>query len=162
MDLLEKYLDAKAKYHTLRYFYLNKSLVLRKCLHDEFYKSHRKLFIIMDIIFILALACNIGAHSITNIIVIKNNSTITFTEANPIQAAANNWMYNPSTLNTYIMALSTIFIYTALIIGYIYSRMYCFNEYYFLMLYVSVICLLVGFSYDFIHDLSLLIGRWMI
>ena len=159
---LDQFYELKSKRRYLKDLYREKSLTLRREMHKEFVQKHKKMFILMDVLFILAIVFNIGALLITGAIVTKTNPTQQFTEGNPIQAQIHNWSYDQSKINEFVGVISNIIEYMILIAGYIFYRRYVYSEMTFIIAIITVATFTFGLGYDFSHDLGLLIGRSLV
>ena len=151
--------------------------------HKQFYKEHRHVFILMDILMVLSILMNFGALVLTNIMVMEKNydiaeqtnTKIIYTEISEPTAK----LHNLKTIADYdmpeeelkvresnrIRILTSIvkqaLIWSIMLFLYIYLRVTARN-------YFTLGCLILGTSlyfcflgYDFFHDLGLFISSIM-
>ena len=133
-----------------------------KELRKSFKEEYRYYFMGMDILMVLFLIFNLGAIVLTNALIVKENPTITFTEANQNYAEVAG--LEKSTVEQSKIVLDSLFFkignYTLVFGIYIIGRFFSNRESHllFLMMYVIYIVSIGGI--DFFHDFGFFLGRF--
>lgn len=161
-DKLEEYYDLKAKQKAQKIFHREQALRLRRELHNDYKTKHKKMFLFMDILFIVAIVFNLGALTITDMLVTKQNPTTQFVEGNAVQAQLHGALFDTQHMMSYLGAMGEVMIYVCVLGGYIWYRRYTYSELTFIIMFITIATLWFILGYDFFHDFGLLIGRTLV
>lgn len=127
-------------------------------LHGQFYKLHKKHFIVLDILVVLIILMNFGAIFMTNYLITKTaelkEQRFVVKEANPIQAKAQGWEEHSESKTIFPIMMRMLFLWAFAIWGYIHYRFRCFTKDSLYMLVTFVLFCFVGIGYDFFNNLG--------
>lgn len=136
----------------------------KRRLHSSLTTVHKKIFIALDILFILSILFNFGAITITNAMVVKSAPSpgdITFIEANPVVAEAYDLKTTPEANNLFKKMLIHFSIWFLLLGCYVYLRRTIFTEAGLTVLSTIVLGYFIIYGWDFFNDFGYWIGRVM-
>lgn len=161
MQDYEKHLKLLSEFETTKELYKERIKISRIYLGKKYRMLYSKRFLILDVLFILAILCNIGALLCTNMLVLKVEPEKKFVEANPITAKTHG--FEPSLLQIGLALMVGFilhsFVYVFLIFNYIYHRNRTFSESGYSLLMFMVLTILCFWGYDFLHDLGYVLGK---
>jgi len=123
----------------------------------EYRQENKKMFKIMDIVFILMFLFNIGALMLTNALVFKEKPNAELRESNPIQCDTYKCVNNK--LLGVALMIKNLVIYAILVGSYIVWRNGIYTEKQFYWFAAGMTCCAVILSRDFFNNLGFLIGK---
>lgn len=127
--------------------------------HQELVAKHKRLFYWMDVFVALALLLNLGAATITNMLVVKQEPQMELLEVNPTVADTNNYVEHPRSSSLFKALLSQLFLWALLIAAYLYHRLTIHTHFALVVLYIVVACAAFIFAKNFANDFGYYLGR---
>lgn len=131
----------------------------KRKLHSLLYKEKKQLFIIMDVLIILCIILNLGAVTLTNMLIIKKEPNHVLQEVNPIMSEVHGFNLHPDYAKLYTQIIIQLLIWAGISIWYVFMRL---NMYTPEMLY-WFFCIVIGYfliiSFDFFNDFGFLLGK---
>lgn len=130
----------------------------KRKLHFYFKEKYSKWLRIFDYAMLFAIIFNFGALFITNALVIKEEPTKGFVEANPTQCDWNGYRCAETSLQ-FLTILRQMAIWIVVIGLYLFTRHHLVSEHTLYILAFTCLVYIVITSYDFIWDLGFYIGK---
>jgi hypothetical protein len=147
--------------YELYYYHIGKLKEVKEVLSRQLRVEYKHLFRLMDIFFILIFVFNIGALTITNVMVMKETPAVELREVNPIQAKLQGYEVHPEAYSMVKSFLIQSVLYVISIMGYWMMRFSAFTK------TQLIVCLAIVFFYsvtsamDFFNDWGYLLGKWV-
>ncbi len=130
--------------------------------NKSFIKDYKLLFVLMDLMLIIAFVCNVGAVVLTNALVVKVSPTpVVFAEANPVAAKVHNLEQHPQWLDMMWMVIKNGLLFAVIAVAYLFFRSNCTNQ---VMLYVGLFAIsyiFIVLTMDFANNFGYWLGRLM-
>ncbi len=155
--------DEKRK--SLSYFKYRKSILnekirkRRKEKHNKFIKDNKKVVISLDVLFGLIILFNLGALLITNTLVIKDDPSKEFTEANPIAGEIHGFKLHSGENSFFASFMFFVYMWAFLSFLYIYVRRIIYEERHLFALIAYAILYATVLGTDFINNLGFYLGK---
>jgi magnesium-transporting ATPase (P-type) len=123
-------------------------------------KKYFKFLMLLDILFVVGIACNFGALFLTNLMVVHHSGShnLNFVEANPVQSE----LFQKADTNKFFMLFMIQCLkISIIIILYIIYRIRLYSEYYLWTVIIIAIMSFILFGLDFINNFGYYAGVWM-
>lgn len=132
---------------------------LKSQAHKEFYAENHGWFKMLDTVGIFLIIFNCIALLLTGILVVKENPSKDFVEANPTQCQWNGFACHTDAWAILLPFLKQLFIWAILVALYLYQRNHTFTSTGMWILTGIIILYAVLISLDMINDLGLYLGK---
>lgn len=156
---LDKFFDEHYAWRAAKEKHRERTQILRRAAQKEYYKKHTLWFHTLDYIGMALIVLNIVALLITGILVVKDEPTKTFVEANPTQCEWNGWSCHEDAKAIFIPLIRQFIIWAVLIALYMFVRSHTINSLNMWILTAIIIFYAVTISWDTTNDLGLYIGK---
>ena len=137
---------------------LNNIVLARRKENKVLTKKYKTWIRTLDFLIILAVLGNIGAYFITNTLVVRDTPDVEFKEANPVMAAREGFATTPEANSMFWGLLTQLYLLAGMVAFGVWYRTHLVS-YWGLWSYSLVVSVMTTFLlFDFLNDLSLLIG----